>query len=115
NLSNTNITSFTAPAALYTLNFSKTKVTSFTGALPSGLAELYCENNNMSSIPTLPESLYRIKAKGNLFDCLPNFPENLADSDIQLVCNKNCWKVISGNWYSSSSWSQGTVPTQNDD
>ncbi|MCR6641984.1 MAG: hypothetical protein NVV82_24115 [Sporocytophaga sp.] len=115
NISNTNITSFTAPAALNTLNFSKTKVTSFTGALPSGLGELYCENNNLSSIPTLPESLYRIKAKGNLFSCLPNFPENLADSDIQLVCNKNCWKVISGDWNSSSSWSQGTVPSQTDD
>ncbi|GAL84448.1 leucine-rich repeat protein [Sporocytophaga myxococcoides] len=115
NISNTNITSFTAPAALNTLNFSKTKVTSFSGALPSGLAELYCENNSLSSIPTLPESLYRIKAKGNLFACLPNFPENLADSDIQLVCNKNCWRVLYGDWNSSSSWSQGTVPTQNDD
>ncbi|MBO9698615.1 MAG: T9SS type A sorting domain-containing protein [Sporocytophaga sp.] len=115
NLSNTNITSFAAPAGLQILNFSKTKVTSFTGTIPAALTELYCENNNLPSIPTLPESLYRIKAKGNQFTCLPNFPENLADSDIQLVCNKNCWKVSSGNWTSSSSWSQGTVPTQNDD
>jgi len=115
NLSNTNITSFVAPSALQTLNFSKTKVTSFPGTIAAGLVELYCENNNLSSIPTLPESLYRIKAKGNFFSCLPNFPENLADSDIQLVCNKNCWNVLTGDWNNSSNWSQGTVPTQNDD
>ncbi|WP_028979080.1 T9SS type A sorting domain-containing protein [Sporocytophaga myxococcoides] len=115
NFSNTNISSFVAPAALQVLNFSKTKVTSYATALPNVLTELYCENNNLSSIPTLPESLYRIKAKGNLFTCLPNFPENLADSDIQLVCNKNCWRVLYGDWNSNSSWSQGVVPTQNDD
>ncbi len=114
-ISNTNVSGFTGAAKMETLDFSKTKVSSFPyTTIPATLKRLYCQNNNLPSIPKLPEGLGSIKATGNQFYCLPNLPVNLYETDMKSVCNRNCWIGNGGDWKDNVNWSFGHAPTQND-
>lgn len=115
-ISNTDVSAFTAYDKIEILDFSKTKVNIFPYAtLPSSLRHLSCQFNNLPSIPRLPVALNTIAAKGNQFLCLPNLPASLYETDMRAFCNKNCWiSPGGGDWKDGNNWSYNHAPTSSD-
>jgi uncharacterized repeat protein (TIGR01451 family) len=69
---------------LLTLKCYNNQLTSLP-ALPNSLLYLDCMSNNLTSLPTLPNSLLNLHCPGNDLVSLPTLPNNL----ISLNCNSN--------------------------
>jgi Leucine-rich repeat (LRR) protein len=53
--------------------------------LPSSLTELWCGYNKLTSLPTLPSSLTKLECNWNNLTSLPTLPSSL----VKLYCNNN--------------------------
>jgi len=53
--------------------------------LPQNLEKLYCENNQLTSLPTLPENLKELNCSMNDLTSIPSLPQNLKE----LYCHNN--------------------------
>ncbi|MEY5048328.1 MAG: hypothetical protein RLZZ175_1687 [Bacteroidota bacterium] len=54
-----------------------TKITTLPLLTSSNLTEIYCDSNQITSIPTLPSSVKTLSCKGNKINTLNNLPANL--------------------------------------
>jgi Leucine-rich repeat (LRR) protein len=53
--------------------------------LPQNLEKIYCENNQLTSLPTLPENLKELNCSMNYLTSIPSLPQNLKE----LYCHNN--------------------------
>jgi hypothetical protein len=68
-----NLTRFKNLQKLYCFNNELTSLPS----LPQNLEELYCSNNKLTSLPSLPQNLQKLYCCSNKLTLLPNLPQNL--------------------------------------
>ena len=68
-----NLTRFKNLQKLYCFNNELT----YLPTLPQNLEELYCSNNKLTSLPMLPETLERLFCYNNQLTLLPTLPQNL--------------------------------------
>ena len=47
--------------------------------LPQNLKELYCSNNQLTSLPTLPQNLKKLYCSNNQLTSLPTLPEKIVN------------------------------------
>ena len=69
---------------LKTLNCSNNQLTSLP-TLPQNLEVLYCYDNQLTYLPTLPQNLKTLSCYDNLLTYLPTLPQNLE----KLYCSNN--------------------------
>ena len=67
------------------LNLSHRGLTSLDGIDLSGVTILYCDNNKLTTLPTLPDELTVLECESNKLTSLPNLPQNL----VRLWCCNN--------------------------
>jgi len=66
------------PEGVYELNVEQNELTTIEeGVLPVSLRELYCEKNQLESLPTLPPNLYRLHCNQNRLTQLPELPPKM--------------------------------------
>ena len=66
------------PEGVYELNIEKNKLTTIEdGVLPSSLRELYCNDNELVSLPSLPPNLYNLNCSRNRLTQLPEIPPKM--------------------------------------
>ena len=83
NLMDTTCTNITSDAYL---NVSAQNISDLTGLQYfTGLTDLYCSNNQLTDLPSLPANLLILACSDNQLTSLPNLPVNIYD----LNCNNN--------------------------
>jgi len=66
------------PEGVYKLNIEQNELAKIEeGVLPESLRELYCEKNQLVSLPTLPPNLYTLHCNQNRLTQLPELPPKM--------------------------------------
>lgn len=74
------------PEGVYELNVEQNKLTTIKeGVLPFSLRELYCNDNELVSLPSLPPNLYTLNCSRNCLTQLPEIPHKMWS----LICYTN--------------------------